>query len=434
MSKFNLALMAACFISVLFVSAFAQPNGFTIQIASRESQAEAEALVAELSQSKLKADISSFEIPRRGQVFRIRVGRFPSINAARLEAEKLIASKIISSYWVTKVSTDSKTTVQSAAVTAPVDTTRSRYVTKSKPLPDLSLGEFINALSDRWSVRVPDSLGVYTASVINPKTRTIRPAVVMMDEARMRQLAAPAIKRPELLLPIEMRFEPGVKNSPANSGMSFKQSEKLTQSLKAISGFQDLSFDDRGYLVLGQRISGGSELARLLLRTAVESNEVFEIEGAEGSDAVAFGAFFSAQFSNAERGSIAYNRIQLDFNDFTELRGDDKLLESFDAGFVFLHELAHGVWELPDEGRGGLGECETFINQIRRQLGLPERVRYHYHIRGQANGGEQGELQFFGLDNQGNRRSYKLMWDNRAVNREVRPANNNANLPATKKQ
>jgi hypothetical protein len=154
----------------------------------------------------------------------------------------------------------------------------------------------------------------------------------------------------------------------------------------------------------------------MLLRTAVESNEVFEVESIEGSDLIAFGAFLSAQFANNERGAVAFNRIQLDFQDFNELRGDAALLEAFDPGFVFLHELAHGVWELPDEGKSGLGECEAFINQIRRQLGLPERVRYHYQVRGMAAGGEQGEMMFVGQGDDGRRRGMKLYWNNRAVN------------------
>jgi hypothetical protein len=185
--------------------------------------------------------------------------------------------------------------------------------------------------------------------------------------------------------------------------------------LRTISGYQDLAFDERGILVLGQRISGGSETARLLLRTAVESNEVFEIESVEGSDTIAFGAFLSAQFNNSEKATVAYNRIQLDFQDFDELRGEQRLKDAFDPGFVFLHEVAHGVWELPDEGRGGLGECEAFINQIRRELGLPERVRYHYQVRSQANGDEQGEMLFV-EDKEGRRRALKLIWNNRAVN------------------
>ncbi len=398
---------------------FAQSNAFTIQIASRDSRAEADALATQLHLMKVKADVTTVEIPGRGQVFRIRVGRFGSLGAARIEAEKLMTAKVIHSYWIAKTGNEPSTALHSAAVTAPDEATRSRVVMKEKMLPDLSLGQFLSALSDRWSVRVPESVGVYTASIIYPKTRSMRSAVVLMDEVRMRQFAPPLLKRPEMLQPMEMRFEPGIKNSPAHLGMKFAQAETLTQSLRSISGYQDLGLDERGYLVLGKRVTGGSDLARMLLRTAVESSEVFEIESIEGSDAIAFGAFISTQFNNHERGAVAFNRIQLDFKDFTELRGDASLIDAFDPGFVFLHELAHGVWELPDEGRGGLGECEAFINQIRRQLGLPERHRYHYQVRGQANGGELGEMLFVGQDAEGRRRALKLIWDNRIVNSNV---------------
>ena len=393
-----------------------QSNGFTIQIASRDSKAEADAVAAQVKLHKVNAEVSSVKIPGRGPVFRVRVGRFKSLSEARIEAEKLLSHKVIPSYWIAKTGNETMTTLRTAAVTAPNDATRDRVAVKEKELPDLSLGQFLSALSDRWTVRMPENIGVYSASIVYPKSRSIRTAVVLIDEARMRQFALPGLKRHELKQPHEMRFDPGIKNSPANLGMRFAEADRLTQSLRTISGYQDLAFDERGYLVLGKRIEGGSELSRMLLRTAVESSEVFEIESIEGSDAIAFGAFISTQFNNKEHGAVAFNRIQLDFKDFSELRGEASLMDAFDPGFVFLHELAHGVWELPDEGRGGLGECEAFINQIRRQLGLPERVRYHYQVRGQVNGGETGEMMFVGQDTEGRRRSLKLIWDNRAVN------------------
>lgn len=309
--------------------------------------------------------------------------------------------------------------LSTAAVTTPEPVMRQRLATKLNG-PELSLGELLASLADRWKVSVPETIGIYSASIIHPPTRRIHPAVVVMDEARMQQLVLPSIKQRELRSPIELRFEPGIKGSPAEVGMTFAQVEKLTHSLRNISGYQNLAFDERGYLMLGQRVAGGSELARVLLRTAVESSEVFEIEGFEGSDTIAFGAFLSTQFNSVERGAVAYNRIQLDFKDFAELRSGPVLQKAFDPGFVFLHELAHGVWELPDEGNNGLGECEAFINQIRRQLGLPERVRYHYHVRGVANGGELGEMLFVEQDKEGRRRLLKLIWNNHAVNKPAK--------------
>ncbi|HEX4951555.1 MAG TPA: SPOR domain-containing protein [Blastocatellia bacterium] len=416
------ALAALLFVLLLLLPwdsmlAQARTLPFTIQIASCDTLQEAESIAGKLSQQGVKVEIFPAELAGRKIVYRLRVGQFPSLAAARAEADRLLASKVISSSWITRI-TERPVALQTAAATAPDDptATRKRTVTEPRALPELSLGELVGALSDRWSVRLPESIGVYSASIINRKTGAIRAAIVMMDEARMQRLAPPLIKRQELLNPIELRFSPGVKNSPAHHGMNFATSEKLTKSLRTISGYQDLDFDERGYLVLGERISGGSDLARMLLRTAVESNEVFEIESIEGSDAIAFGAFLSAQFDNNERGAVAFNRIQLDFQDFSELRGNAALLEAFDPGFVFLHELAHGVWELPDEGKAGLGECEAYINQIRRQLGLPERVRYHYQVRGLPAGGEQGEMIFVSQGEDGRRQGLRLYWNNRAVN------------------
>lgn len=43
----------------------------------------------------------------------------------------------------------------------------------------------------------------------------------------------------------------------------------------------------------------------------------------------------------------------------------------------------HGVWHLRDAASGEeeLGECETFVNQIRRELRLPERENYAARVR-----------------------------------------------------
>ena len=43
-----------------------------------------------------------------------------------------------------------------------------------------------------------------------------------------------------------------------------------------------------------------------------------------------------------------------------------------------MHELTHGIHHLQDDkhNRFGLGECEVYVNQIRRELNLPERQHY----------------------------------------------------------
>ncbi|MFN7929416.1 MAG: SPOR domain-containing protein [Blastocatellia bacterium] len=393
----------------------AATSRFTLQLAACETAAEAKGLVAQWQQHDIPAEVATSAV--LGQRFRVRAGNFATVTAAREQGEQWRAAGWVQSYWIAPLPSS---IVAKAAVTAP-DATRKRVVTAEKSAPDLSLGELLQALSDKWAVRVPENLALYSARVVFPQAGVIRPAVVLLNEAQLRSFATPVVKHKELLHPLELRGEPGIRNSPTADSMKFTEAEQLAASLRSISGFQDLTFDERGVLVLGARITGGSELARTLLRAALESKAAIEIESLAGSDLVVFGAYINASFKNAEGKTAQISKIQLDFRDFAELRGDARLLSAFDPGFVFLHELAHGIWDLPDDERGGLGECETFINQVRRQLGLPERLTYFYKIRRQPGGSEWGEMMFTQpIEGTRRREALKLLWDNRAVNGVMR--------------
>jgi hypothetical protein len=117
--------------------------------------------------------------------------------------------------------------------------------------------------------------------------------------------------------------------------------------------------------------------------------------------------------------------VQLDFADFVSLRGDTEVLAAFDTGFVLLHELAHGVWGLRDAPNNAdpLGACETYINQIRRELRLPERQHYAARLRQQGvsvGGGisHYAELVFTHSNAKGNERKqtiFYLQWDAQRV-------------------
>src|SRR5262245_65879503 len=70
--------------------------------------------------------------------------------------------------------------------------------------------------------------------------------------------------------------------------------------------------------------------------------------------------------------------LEIDFSDFSRLRGDRPALAAFDLGFVILHELGHAALGLRGDAGDpqGTGECEALINRIRRELNLPERQTY----------------------------------------------------------
>ncbi len=178
-----------------------------------------------------------------------------------------------------------------------------------------------------------------------------------------------------------LRYQSGVRISPAKTPGK-KQVLAVIKSLREKTGFADLDFDGDGFLRIGDesRITGGSKTARELLSAAIEGDFAFDLENHNSSRLIAFariGAPISYQ-SLASRARIEVLPIEIDFSDFDRLRGDPEVIAAFDLGMVILHELAHGALRLPDAKLGSelLGECETHINQIRRELELPERQTY----------------------------------------------------------
>jgi hypothetical protein len=71
--------------------------------------------------------------------------------------------------------------------------------------------------------------------------------------------------------------------------------------------------------------------------------------------------------------------VRIDFADFEKVIGDARALQAFDAGWGLLHELDHVVNNSLDATcLGEPGECETHINEMRRECGLPQRAEYFY--------------------------------------------------------
>jgi SPOR domain len=427
-SYFSRTIFGAAVFCVCF-SAFAntiKEDFFTLQIAACPTVTEANQIILNLTEQGIPAIISENVMPNRPTMYRVRVGKFSDPNQARKQGELWRTRGIINEYWVAheeRTMTVRPRTVtirtQSAAKATGTNTSSELKIElKAKNLPDIGLGELLSAVEGKWGVRIPEGMMLINAQIVFPKLGIVKPAVVMMDEIKSRALISPFNKSREFKHPMELRFEPGIKNSPGNYSLDFKQSRELLTSLRNISGFKDLDFDDHGFLLLGDRVEGGSEIARVLLRAAANSTEIIEIESLESSDIVVFGSTVTAEYTNSAKGRVSHNRIQLDFNDFKSLRGDIRSRIAFDPGFVFLHELTHGVWKLSDDNRfGGVGECEEYINQIRRELNLPERAHYHFKVRKVAPGSEEGELIFVQRsDSKSQKREVmKLTWDNTAV-------------------
>jgi hypothetical protein len=178
------------------------------------------------------------------------------------------------------------------------------------------------------------------------------------------------------------RYHGGFRNSPDAKKLNGKQLESIVNSLRDKSGFLEIGFDENGFLTLGDRskFGGGSTIARELLSATVEANIAIDLETHNHSPVVAFARLAKPTIyhSRATGRSIDVYPIEIDFSDFSKLRGDKKVLAAFDVGFVILHELGHAVLGLRDaqDESQGPGECEEYINRIRRELNLPERQNY----------------------------------------------------------
>ncbi len=179
-----------------------------------------------------------------------------------------------------------------------------------------------------------------------------------------------------------IEYRGGIRNSNGQYRLESKQLALLLASLQEKTGFTELSVDGSAYLLIGNKENfvGGSSTARKLLIAAIEGKTLFNLESHHHSDKVNFARLEkSIHFRNmATAQEVEVRPLILDFSDYDYLTGDRDVRHSFDVGINVLHELVHGVYHLRDavEDPNELGECEDFVNTIRRDLGLPEREKY----------------------------------------------------------
>jgi len=179
----------------------------------------------------------------------------------------------------------------------------------------------------------------------------------------------------------QLCFRRGLRNSTGSHRLNAQQLQMALESLRHKTGFLEMHFDEAGFLTLGDRtrIAGGSATARELLIAAVDGSKVFELENYSHSPLVAFAQIDTGDeyVCPATKAPIEVQPLRLDFADFAQLRGSPDVLEAFDLGLVVLHELAHGALQLRDPSDPiELGDCEEYINRIRRELRFPERRSY----------------------------------------------------------
>jgi hypothetical protein len=174
---------------------------------------------------------------------------------------------------------------------------------------------------------------------------------------------------------------PGLRNSFMEHPLSAEELNLVLAHLRSKTGFTRMRFDEAGFLTIDDRsqIAGGSALARELLLAAIDGKKSINLQSHNRSPEVVFARVGeSGIYADSPSNSmIEATPIEIDFADFKHLRGERKVLEAFDPGFVILHELCHAALELRDPSAvKAEGDCESYVNRIRRELGMPERRQY----------------------------------------------------------
>jgi hypothetical protein len=178
------------------------------------------------------------------------------------------------------------------------------------------------------------------------------------------------------------RYRGGLRNSPGKRKLNAKQLNAVLASLRDKTGLLDMRFDESGFLTLGDqtKFSGGSAIARALLQTVTSMTNAVDLESHMRSSEIAFArlAMPVVYFHHPSGATIDVFPLEIDFGDLSKLRGAQQAISAFDLGFMILHELGHAAFGLRDAANNPqeLGECETLINRIRRELDLPERQSY----------------------------------------------------------
>lgn len=161
---------------------------------------------------------------------------------------------------------------------------------------------------------------------------------------------------------------------------SAAQRETLQTRLRRITGWTQLSFAENGKLEIHDftAIEGGARSARRVLLQALRSGKQFVIENHSSSPSVNFGQLDEGTNYADDRTGLALEiyRVRLDFADFGRMTASAEVKDSFDEGFTLLHELLHGLGLTDTHIPNEIGECETVVNQMRAELGLPLRDQY----------------------------------------------------------
>jgi hypothetical protein len=215
------------------------------------------------------------------------------------------------------------------------------------------------------------------AASFNPRRRER-----MRSQGQVSSLARPFCLCVLLASCVPVLAEPGRHQTKiiCRDEVAVSRRKELADKLRTITGWTDLGFDNGGSLQPGINPPiEGSETARVLLGNALTGANIFILEDASNRADVVFSKVVPGRWkSNDSQGPPVFV-VLIDFADFDHLTGDRPALAAFDVGWGVLHEIDHVVNDLKDSNMlGQVGDCEGQVNEMRRELRLPERSEYFF--------------------------------------------------------
>jgi hypothetical protein len=163
------------------------------------------------------------------------------------------------------------------------------------------------------------------------------------------------------------------ENLVVRQNVSNSKREELARRLRTITGWSALSFNSDGALRIGAHLNGGSKAARDLLTRTSNGNRIILLQDASSRKDVVFCRVVLGTLDQAE-----VNIVLIDFDDFRQVSGDKQARAAFDVGWAVLHEIDHVVADSADPQTDVPGDCESHINRMRSELGLPIRKSYFF--------------------------------------------------------
>ena len=201
------------------------------------------------------------------------------------------------------------------------------------------------------------------------------------------------------------------ENVVVRQNVSDSNREELARRLRTITGWSELAFNSDGALRMGAHMNGGSKAARDLLSRTINGNRVILFEDASSRKDVVFCRVVLGRLDHAE-----VHIVLIDFADFRQVSGDKQARAAFDVGWAVLHEIDHVVADSEDPQSDVPGDCESHINRMRRELGLPLRNSYFFSFLPiKSDGNLVSRFVRLGFEQDGGpsskRRRYWLIWD-----------------------